>query len=241
MEEDKQHEKNIDEKDYYELLEISRGASSEVIKNAYRALAKKYHPDTNNLNDEEVQEKIRQINIAYEVLSDPEKKSQYDIELQEKENNEDYNLQEKDENFYEDEEKMNPNKKKFIIIFIVVIAFIFITLLTFLIVSFVSDPPVLKKNSLDEKNTTVDVKESKEENKNDNKDYNKDDNKIVNDYENKLTETSEESIDIDDNLNIEEEIDNSNIVKPDIEENVDSTNKDTNKIVESDDGIITIY
>ncbi len=64
-------------KDLYELLEIDRSSNQAEIKKAYRKLAKKYHPDLNP-DDEEAQEMFKEINFAYEVLSDEEKKSNYD-------------------------------------------------------------------------------------------------------------------------------------------------------------------
>lgn len=63
-------------KDYYEVLELSKNASSEDIKKSYRKLAKKYHPDINK--DPGAEEKFKEINEAYEVLSDPQKKQIYD-------------------------------------------------------------------------------------------------------------------------------------------------------------------
>ena len=68
-------------KNYYEILEVSQNASSEVIEKAYKALAKKYHPDTNPDNKVEAEEKFKEIGEAYETLSDPIKKEQYDYEL----------------------------------------------------------------------------------------------------------------------------------------------------------------
>ena len=65
-----------DKRDYYEVLGLSKGASEDEIKKAYRSLAKKYHPDVNKEADAE--EKFKEINEAYEVLSDPEKKATYD-------------------------------------------------------------------------------------------------------------------------------------------------------------------
>ncbi|MDG7057045.1 MAG: molecular chaperone DnaJ [Wolbachia endosymbiont of Penenirmus auritus] len=64
-------------KDYYELLEVGRNASIDEIKKAYKKLALKYHPDRNPGN-KEAEEKFKEITAAYEVLSDPEKKADYD-------------------------------------------------------------------------------------------------------------------------------------------------------------------
>lgn len=63
-------------KELYKTLGISDNASESEIKKAYRKLAKKYHPDVNKTPEAEA--KFKEINAAYEVLSDPEKKSQYD-------------------------------------------------------------------------------------------------------------------------------------------------------------------
>ena len=63
-------------KSLYETLGISENASADEIKKAYRKLARKYHPDINK--EESAVEKFKEINAAYEVLSDPEKKAQYD-------------------------------------------------------------------------------------------------------------------------------------------------------------------
>lgn len=64
-------------KDYYALLEVKRNATSDEIKKAYRHLAKMYHPDS-NIGNSEAEEKIKEINEAYEVLSDERKKKKYD-------------------------------------------------------------------------------------------------------------------------------------------------------------------
>jgi len=64
-------------KDYYEVLGINRGASDDEIKKAYRKLAKKYHPDVNP-GDKTAEAKFKEINEAYEVLSDPQKRARYD-------------------------------------------------------------------------------------------------------------------------------------------------------------------
>jgi len=64
-------------KDYYGLLGIKKTASAEEIKKAYRALAKKYHPDA-NVGDADAEEMIKELNEAYEVLSDVQRKKKYD-------------------------------------------------------------------------------------------------------------------------------------------------------------------
>ncbi|HSN57876.1 MAG TPA: molecular chaperone DnaJ [Clostridiaceae bacterium] len=64
-------------KDFYEVLGLQKGASDEEIKKAFRKLAIKYHPDKNQ-GDKEAEEKFKEINEAYQVLSDPEKKAKYD-------------------------------------------------------------------------------------------------------------------------------------------------------------------
>ncbi|MFP3130187.1 MAG: molecular chaperone DnaJ [Nitrososphaeria archaeon] len=64
-------------KDYYEILGVSRNATQEEIKEAYRKLALKYHPDVNK--SKEAEEKFKEITEAYAVLSDPEKRRQYDM------------------------------------------------------------------------------------------------------------------------------------------------------------------
>ena len=63
--------------DYYKILGLSKSATEEEIKKAYRKLARKYHPDVNP-NDKEAHKKFQEINEANEVLSDPEKRKKYD-------------------------------------------------------------------------------------------------------------------------------------------------------------------
>jgi curved DNA-binding protein len=64
-------------KDYYKILEVPRSASEDEIRKSYRKLARKYHPDLNP-NNKPSEEKFKEINEAYEVLSKPEKRKQYD-------------------------------------------------------------------------------------------------------------------------------------------------------------------
>lgn len=63
-------------RDYYEILGVSRDADKEDIKRAYRRLARKYHPDVNK--EPEAEERFKEINRAYEVLSEPETRARYD-------------------------------------------------------------------------------------------------------------------------------------------------------------------
>lgn len=67
----------MSERDYYSILGVSRTASADDIKKAYRKLAVKYHPDKNP-GDRDAENRFKEINEAYAVLSDPEKRAQYD-------------------------------------------------------------------------------------------------------------------------------------------------------------------
>lgn len=66
-----------EKRDYYEVLGVNKSADEAEIKKAYRSLAKKYHPDMNP-GDKEAEAKFKEVNEAYDVLSDPDKKSKYD-------------------------------------------------------------------------------------------------------------------------------------------------------------------
>ena len=81
------------EKNYYDILEVNKNASPEIIEKAYKTLVKKYHPDLQNNNlKAEYEEKIKLINEAFEVLSNSEKRKNYDLNLKQNEVSiEDYN------------------------------------------------------------------------------------------------------------------------------------------------------
>lgn len=97
-------------KNYYEILEVNKKASKEVIEKAYKVLVKKYHPDLQK-NEKQIDKdkKIREINEAYEVLSNDFLREQYDIEY-ERHENVSYKV-EKEEIKKEEEEIENLNTK----------------------------------------------------------------------------------------------------------------------------------
>ena len=69
-------------KNYYDILQINQNASPEIIEKAYKTLAKKYHPDLQEeSNKKQAEEILKEINEAYEILSDPNKKNLYDQNL----------------------------------------------------------------------------------------------------------------------------------------------------------------
>ena len=67
-----------EKRDYYEVLGVNKNATDEELKKAYRKLAKKYHPDANPDNKEEAEKKFKEVNEAYEILSDKQKRQMYD-------------------------------------------------------------------------------------------------------------------------------------------------------------------
>ena len=68
----------MEKRDYYEVLEVGRDADENELKGAYRGLAMKYHPDKNP-EDKQAADKMKEINEAYAILGDPEKRKRYDL------------------------------------------------------------------------------------------------------------------------------------------------------------------
>lgn len=87
------------DKNYYDILQVNKNASPEIIEKAYKVLAKKYHPDLQpEENKKQSEEIFKKINEAYEVLSNPEKKQAYDESLLERERNNSNTAQERHTN-----------------------------------------------------------------------------------------------------------------------------------------------
>lgn len=89
---------------YYEILQVSPNATKEIIDKAYKTLAKKYHPDANPVEKKQwAEENFKKINAAYEVISDEEKRKQYDEQLKRAKQQED---QERYQRLYEQNEAL---------------------------------------------------------------------------------------------------------------------------------------
>ena len=82
-------------KNYYEILEINEKASQEIIEKVYKVLVKKYHPDLQESAEAKAkcEEKIKEINEAYDVLSNPEKRSEYDAKLEQEKKEKEFQAQ----------------------------------------------------------------------------------------------------------------------------------------------------
>ena len=97
-------------KNYYEILEVDKNASSEVIEKAYKALVKKYHPDLQPPEKKKLAEdKIKLINEAYDTLSNTEKKKAYDANLKQMQYEEDMKRQEQLKRNYQNNTQNNNN------------------------------------------------------------------------------------------------------------------------------------
>lgn len=235
---------------YYEILEISRNASDEVIKNAYRALVKKYHPDKNG-NSLITEERMSKINEAYETLIDKEKRAIYDNELlfQEQEekrleeeklysniiNNKSFNeyedleIEESKKSLKEKFEALDEKGKKKVIGISAVIAFFAVFLLTFLITS-LATPSTKKEKDTDTEDITEDRFKEDDSYYNES-DYNFEDNSEyeINNFH------DEEVIEKEENKTSEEEKkDNTTVTE-------DKTDKKEDKTNTKKDNIVTIY
>ena len=89
---------------YYEILKISRNADEEEIKSAYKKLVKKYHPDLYVADKDFAEKKIKEINEAYDILSSPDSREEYDLYLDEISQNEPQVSNEKTNYSYQSEE-----------------------------------------------------------------------------------------------------------------------------------------
>lgn len=113
---------------YYEILQVREDASDEVIKMAYKALVKKYHPDT-FLGDENIaEEMMKQINLAYEVLSNPQKRKEYDSFLSHQRNNQNEEKSKRYEENKEQSKQQKVNYKKYAFFILIILSVIFLLL-----------------------------------------------------------------------------------------------------------------
>lgn len=162
---------------YYEILEVSVNASKEVIKNAYRALIKKYHPDSYTGNKEFAQEKMKKINEAYETLIDDKKRLLYDYDngfkidpnAPKEEGENDLDVKENTE--INNEKKNNTNKENIISLFknkkIIAIAIILLFILAFIIGSIIAGNDESNKEENEDNdtpNTTYTIDKNTEKN-----------------------------------------------------------------------------
>lgn len=102
---------------YYEILEVSKNASKEIIEKAYKVLAKKYHPDLQEESNKYIaEERMKLINEAYEILSDENKRREYNIYLENEETEEKLSKQEKndynEEEYYDNEQPLTKKQIK---------------------------------------------------------------------------------------------------------------------------------
>ena len=98
------------EKNYYDILQVNKNASPEIIEKAYKVLAKKYHPDLQSEeNKKHSEEVLKQINEAYDVLSDPIKRENYDKSLNQ--NTSDYDSQNLKEDFIRKQQEIEFQRK----------------------------------------------------------------------------------------------------------------------------------
>ncbi len=149
---------------YYEILEVSVNASKEVIKNAYRALSKKYHPDSYVGDTKYAEQKMKEINTAYATLIDEAKRLKYDYDngfkidsnsiLEDTDNI----IETKDNNYNEepkkDDLKNNDNKKIIILVSIVSIAIIALFFIAFLVGVLLAEDNDGEKKQIDTENSS---------------------------------------------------------------------------------------
>ena len=100
-------------KNYYEILEVNKRASKEVIEKAYKVLVKKYHPDLFT-GEKKIyaEKKIKEINEAYSVLTDEFMKEQYDVELEKQEQQAVYKKYNRQQNSQNEDKKVDNKKEK---------------------------------------------------------------------------------------------------------------------------------
>ena len=165
---------------YYEILEVSVNASSEVVKNAYRALSKKYHPDRYKGDKSFAEEKLKEINIAYETLIDDEKRLQYDYDngfkidpnaLVQKENEVEEKEEIKEEKMENKKDKSTWVIKKKNVVIAIVIAFAFI-LAFFIGLKLANTSEEKKEEKVIQTTTETDTPKKKDSNMDYNYNYN---------------------------------------------------------------------